>query len=63
MGNPIITPEQLSSALVTPMDEEDEGEGVDDQLRTVVSEQPEQTAAMLKIWLEEANEPEPEPAQ
>ena len=58
MGNPIITPEQLTNALAPPELEEPMEEGFDDQLRTVVADQPDQTAAMLKIWLDEAAEQE-----
>ena len=58
MGNPIITPEQLTNALAPSELEEPMEEGFDDQLRTVVADQPDQTAAMLKIWLDEAAEQE-----
>ena len=63
MGNPVITPEQLTTALAAPVADDALEEGFDDQLRTIAADQPDQTAEMLKVWLEEPAQPEPEPAQ
>ena len=58
MGNSVITPEQISTVLATTQDDEAPEEGFDDQLRTIAADQPDQTAEMLKVWLEETAEPE-----
>lgn len=60
MGNAVITPDQLSSALAPQLDEESIESGFDDQLRTLAADQPDQTAEMLKVWLEEPVEKEAE---
>ena len=43
-------------ALAAPEETEAAVEGFDEQLRLIAAEQPEQTAEMLKVWLEEPAE-------
>ena len=55
-GNAVIAQSSDSAALNSPEDPEAETEDLDEQLRLIAAEQPEQTAEMLKVWLEEPSE-------
>ena len=55
-GNPIVAQPTEPGVLVAPEESEAAVEGFDEQLRLIAAEQPEQTAEMLKVWLEEPAE-------
>ena len=67
MGNPILGADGLPATLPAGQEEEVAEAGFDEQLRMIAAEQPDQTAEMLKFWLEETavdeKEEEKEPAQ